>query len=87
MALKPQSIRNNVDIFIHNKLATKEEIFEISKEWSSFQEDFFKKMLKQGGRFKIANVPFKVVPQEKLLNSKGEKEGKVAKSPSVEDRV
>ena len=75
MALTPQSLRQGVHVLIDEELATKEELIEMSKEWSEKREVFFRKMLQQGGRFKFDNKQFEVKLRQKVLNSKGEKDG------------
>jgi len=60
MALKPQSIRNGVEILLEGKETTKAEIIALSEEWSETQTNFFKKMLKQGGEFKVKGRKFRV---------------------------
>ena len=51
MTLKKQSIRSTAKISINGKVATKEELIQMSEGWSEDQENFFKKMLQQGGTF------------------------------------
>jgi len=51
MALKPQSIRKNMHILVDGKEISKDTLIQISEEWSEIQENFFRKMLKQGGTF------------------------------------
>ena len=55
MTLKKQSIRANQTIYLNGNKepSTKEEIIKLSEEWSENQTKFFKKMLKQGGEFKV----------------------------------
>ena len=58
MALKKQSIRKNISILVNNEKITKEELITLSEEWSEIQESFFKKMVKQGGKFKVNGANF-----------------------------
>lgn len=81
MALKPQSIRNGVKILLEDQKTTKAEIIALSEEWSEVQENFFKKMLKQGGEFKVKGRKFKVIPANKITNSNGEKDSGVVQIP------
>lgn len=81
MALTPQSLRQGVHVLIDEELATKEELIEMSKEWSEKREVFFRKMLQQGGRFKFDNKQFEVKLRQKVLNSKGEKDGGIIQIP------
>ena len=73
--LKPQSIRKGIVITINGKEAEKQEVIDLSKEWSEQQLNFFKKLLKQGGQFKINGVLVAVTPEEKTFNSRGETDG------------
>ena len=60
MALKKQSIRKNMTILVDRNVISKEELITMSTLWTDSQEKFFRKMLKQGGKFKINGVPFEV---------------------------
>ena len=81
MALTPQALRQGVHVLIDEELATKEELIEMSKEWSEKREVFFRKMLQQGGRFKFDNKQFEVKLRQKVLNSKWEKDGGIIQIP------
>lgn len=81
MALKPQSIRNGVEILLEGQETTKAEIIALSEEWSETQTNFFKKMLKQGGEFKVKGRKFRVTPATKIVNSTGQKDGGVVQIP------
>jgi len=81
MALKPQSIRKGVEILLEGNEVTKAEIIALSENWSEKQENFFKKMLKQGGKFKVSGSQFIVTPATKITNSIGEKDGGVVQIP------
>jgi len=74
MTLKGQSIRKGVDIYLNGKLVEKQVVLDLSETWTESQENFFKKMIKQGGSFKINGNSFETKPPEPLLNSKGEKD-------------
>ena len=74
MALKGQSIRKGVDIYLNGKLVEKQVVLDLSKTWTESQENFFKKMIKQGGSFKIQGNTFETKPPEPLLTSRGEKD-------------
>ena len=56
MALSPQSIRKGTTISFNGIEVTKEQVIQASKGWDEKQIDFFKKMLKQGGQFKINQI-------------------------------
>jgi len=74
MALKKQTIRFNHKIYIdrNKNPSDKEEIISLSEDWNEIQENFFRKMLKQGGIFKVNGVEFKVILDERSdLDSKG----------------
>ena len=84
--LKPQSIRKGVTILLNGKEAIKQEIIDLSVDWSDSQTNFFKKLLKQGGETKINNNRFKIIPQETVVNSKGEKDPGVIVIPGADQR-
>ena len=87
MALKKQSIRSNMTIFVDRKLISKEELINMSTLWSENQESFFRKMLKQGGKFKINGVPFEVqLEQDNRLRSDYIKDSGVKKIPGEDGR-
>ena len=74
MPLTPQSIRKTVSIYINGELVEKQTVLDLSNDWSEAQINFFKKMIKQGGSFKINGNSFEIKPAEPLLTSKGEKD-------------
>ena len=84
--LKPQSIRKGITIFLNGKETIKQEIIDLSIDWSDSQTNFFKKLLKQGGETKINGNRIKVIPQETVVNSKGEKDGGVIVIPGADQR-
>jgi|TARA_R110000796_G_scaffold181887_1_gene298468 hypothetical protein len=86
MSLKPQSIRKNVRVIWNGEPISKQEIIDMSVYWSEIQINFFKKMLKQGGTFKINGNQFKTIIDAPILTSKGEKDGGVIQSPSPDTR-
>tara|TARA_R110001592_G_scaffold15590_9_gene67711 strand:- start:256 stop:519 length:264 start_codon:yes stop_codon:yes gene_type:complete len=65
MALKKQTIRKNQHITSDGKLISKEELILRSEGWNETQENFFRKMLKQGGDFKVAGVKYKIEIKER----------------------
>jgi len=74
MAIKKQTIRANQIITTNGRLLTKEEIIKSSESWSEIQEIFFKKMIKQGGTFKVAGVKYTVkIVERNDIDSKGNK--------------
>ena len=68
MTLNKQSIRKHHKIIANNKVISKEELIEMSRLWTEKQEEFFRKMLKQGAlRFKVNNVKFQIqIKNEKI---------------------
>lgn len=58
MALKKQSIRKNMHITVDGKELPKDDIISLSEEWTEVQENFFRKMLKQGGHFRLKGRKF-----------------------------
>jgi hypothetical protein len=82
MTLKKQSIRSNQLITENGEPVSKEELIARSEEWSEIQEKFFRKMIKQGGTFKVAGVKYKVtIAARDDIDSKGNKPVTVAKIP------
>ena len=74
MALKKQSIRTKHHILANGNSISKEELILISENWSEIQENFFRKMLKQGGKFKVAGVKYEIKIDERIdLDSNGNK--------------
>jgi hypothetical protein len=73
--LSKQTLRKGVVIESEGKLLTKEEIITLSDQWSENQEMFFRKMLKQGGKFSIKGRKFVISVPELIYNNKGEVEG------------
>jgi len=86
MALKGQSIRSGVTIYINGKQAEKQEILDISVDWNERQETLFKKTIKDGGEITIKGTRFTITPPDKILNSVGEKDPKHIVMPGVDDR-
>lgn len=72
--LSKQSIRGKVEVLHEGRKLKKEEIIALSENWTEIQENFFRKMLKQGGKFSIKGYKFHIIPEEQLLTSRGEKD-------------
>ena len=70
--ISPQSIRKGITIKFDGHTVDKPTVLKASEEWSSNHETLFKKLLKQGGSFKINGVLVSVTPEEKTFNSRGE---------------
>ena len=77
--ITPQSIRKGITIKFDGIVVDKPTILKASEEWSTNHETLFKKLLKQGGSFKINGVLVEVKPEEKTFNSKGDKDGGTTK--------
>ena len=60
MALKKQSIRKNMHITENGKPVSKDVLIIRSENWNEIQENLFRKMLKQGGTFKVAGIKYKI---------------------------
>ena len=60
MALKKQSIRKGMSIIANGDLISKDELILISENWNEIQESFFRKMLKQGGAFKVNGIKYEI---------------------------
>ena len=75
MAISPQSIRKGTIILFDSRIVEKPEVLEASKTWSPQHETMFKKLLKQGGSFKVKGVTIQVIPPDQILTSKGERDG------------
>ena len=66
MALKKQSIRQGVYVLIDGVKASKEELITLSETWTEKKEVFFRKMLQQGGNFRMDGKELVVKIREKL---------------------
>ena len=73
--ISKQSIRSGVSIFSAGEKLDKDTIIYKSEKWSDKEVLFFKKMLKQGGRFSIKGEKFYITVPEQVYNQKGELEG------------
>jgi|TARA_B110000467_G_scaffold86020_1_gene77661 hypothetical protein len=82
MALKKQSIRKNQHISAAGIYLHKDEMILRSESWTDAQTNFFKKMLRQGGEFKVAGIKYRVELDERNdVDSKGERPKTVPKIP------
>jgi hypothetical protein len=81
--LSKQSIRGKVEVYHEGEKLTKEAIIKLSEEWTEVQQNFFRKMLKQGGKFSIKGYQFFIIPEEQILNGKGEKDSGIITLPDV----
>ena len=73
--ISKQSIRAGVTIFNSGEKLDKDTVISKSEKWSDKEITFFKKMLKQGGRFSIKGEKFYIIVPEQIYNNKGEVEG------------
>jgi len=69
-----QSIRRGVTVSDRTKNLTKDEVIAMSEKWTEKEITFFKKMLKQGGRFSIQSQKFHITVPELIYNNKGDVE-------------
>ena len=72
--INKQTLRKGVIVECEGKVLSKEETIALSENWNEKQEMFFRKMLKQGGKFSIKGRKFIITAPDKLYNSKGEEE-------------
>jgi hypothetical protein len=84
MSLKPQTLRKGTTIILDGVVAEKQELLELSETWNEKEENLFRKMLKQGGKFSIQGRKFIVEKKGEVLNSKGEKDGGIIKVPGLD---
>tara|TARA_R110002167_G_scaffold289376_2_gene494453 strand:+ start:743 stop:1012 length:270 start_codon:yes stop_codon:yes gene_type:complete len=70
--LSKQSIRKEVTIYLEGEQITKDEIIEISKDFSERELQHFRKMLQQGGKIRVQGRLFEIERTEhKIRNSRG----------------
>lgn len=87
MSLKPQSIRKNMLIKVNGQEISKGEIITMSELWTETQENFFRKMLKQGGKFTLNGVPFEVkLKSQDTTRSDGQKDGGIVQIPGLDSK-
>ena len=73
--LSKQSIRKEHSIYLNGELLEKNEMIEISKEFSEIEEQHFRKMLQQGGKIRIQGNLYEIKKFEyKVRNSRGDYE-------------
>ncbi len=77
--ISKQSIRKGIIVKFDSVEVDKTTIIDASKGWSPNHEILFKKLLKQGGSFKINGILVSVTPEEKTFNSRGESDGGIQK--------
>lgn len=70
--LSKQSIRKEVTIYLEGEQVSKDEMIEISKDFTEKEEKHFKKMLQQGGKIRVQGNLFEIKRTEyKVRNSRG----------------
>lgn len=84
--LKPQSIRKGVQITLNGKEAEKQEVIEMSSDWTVNQETLFRKTLQQGGEITIKGTLIKITIQEKMVTSAGVKDTGIIVAPGADAR-
>ena len=60
MALSKQALRQGVHVMVNEQLATKEELIEMSQDWSEKREVFFRKMLNKEGSLNLTEFSLKL---------------------------
>lgn len=87
MALSKQSIRKTMHITVDGKELPKDDLISLSEEWSEVQENFFRKMLKQGGHFRLKGRKFTVeLSEADNKRSDGSKDSGVIQIPGEDSR-
>lgn len=82
MALSKQSLRSGVHVLINGELASKEELITLSEGWTERKEVFFRKMLQQGGKFKMDDKSFEIkIRVADTLRSDGQVDSGVTQIP------
>ena len=79
MAITSQSIRKGIIIKFDGEIVDKKVVLSASESWNENHQILFKKLLKQGGQFKINGILVSVTPEEKTFNSRGETDGGIIK--------
>ena len=71
--LSKQSIRKEHSIYLNGELLEKDEMIEISEEFTEIEEQHFRKILQQGGKIMIQSNLYEIKRNEhKVRNSRGE---------------
>lgn len=79
MPIAPQSIRKGTIIKFDGEIVDKKTVISASESWNENHQTLFKKLLKQGGTFRINKVVVTVMPEEKTYNSRMESDGGIIK--------
>jgi hypothetical protein len=67
-----QSIRKGTTIYYNGREVSKDEVIQLTKDFTERQENLFRKMLTQGGILTIQGIVFEIKTEEPLYDSKGE---------------
>ena len=87
MALKKQSIRKHMTIHVNGSIIPKEELILISESCNEKQESFFRKMLKQGGSFKLNGVKYEInLERDSKTRSDGTKDSGIIIIPGEDGK-
>jgi len=86
MTLKKQTLRKDTTVFLNEIVAGKDELIALSQTWNEREENLFRKMLKQGGKFSIQGNKFKVVKDEQIVTSKGFKDEGIIQIPGLDSK-
>ena len=87
MALKKQSIRKNMYITVNGNSISKDELILISEGWNNTQENFFRKMLKQGGHFRLKGVKYTIdLAESDDKRSDGSRDSDIKQIPGEDSR-
>ena len=87
MALSKQSIRKGMHITANGDEISKDELILISEEWTEIQEKFFRKMLKQGGHFRLKGIKYTVeLSKADNLRSDGSRDSGVIQIPGEDSK-
>lgn len=68
--LTKQALKNSITISINSIIVDKDQIIEMSKDWTEKEETLFRKMLKQGGYFSIRGNRFNIKTDDFELESR-----------------
>ena len=87
MALSKQSIRKNMHIKVNSFFIKKEELILMSELWTEKEEKLFRKMLKQGGTFRLGKSKFEITPDDDVRKrSDGSRDSGVVKIPGEDGK-
>jgi hypothetical protein len=85
--LNKQSIRGNVQIFVNDESATKEQLIQLSESWTDNEEILVRKLLKQGGKFTVRGQHYKILIEEQILNSRGNVDSAITPLNPKDDNI